>query len=252
VSAAQRLEMRGVTKRFGGVVAVEGVDLVVGPGEVVGLIGPNDAGKSTLLKIAARIERPTQGSVVIDGRRTDRMMPASVARLGVHYGFQRTRLLPELSVQDHVAMALADRRVVPSFLSFGWIHRTRSADVDRALTDFEITHVRTQAAADLSFGQRQLLCLAMASVRDVHLLMLDEPLAGLSGESIALVRRSLDLLVSTGVSVIVVEHRLKSLAAICGRFVVMDRGRLIADGLPDEVMGRSDVLDAYFGGGTRR
>ena len=248
--AVPRLDIRSLIKRFGGATAVDGVDLCVAPGEIVGLIGPNGCGKSTLLNVIMRVLQPTSGAVFIDGVATSRMSPHQVARLGVHYGFQRTRLLPEASVAEHVEMALAEHGLARSFASRRWADRTGRERAAAALHSLGIESLCGQRASELSYGERQLLCLAMASVRKAKIVLLDEPLAGLSGESIERFSNRVQAFARDGAAVMIVEHRIRSLAAICQRFVVMSEGRVIADGVPADVIERPQVVRAYFGRGA--
>jgi len=248
--SAPRLEVRSLVKRFGGAVAVDGVDLTLEPGEIVGLIGPNGCGKSTLLNLIMRVLRPTSGTVLIDGAATDRLLSHRIARMGVHYGFQRTRLLPEMLVSEHVEMALAKHGLLRSLWSRHWTDRVGRREARGALAALGIAALGSQYASALSFGQRQLLCLAMASVRNARIVLLDEPLAGLSGESIARFSEHVGAFAAAGAAVMIVEHRIKSLAALCPRFIVMNEGRIIADGPPADVTERTEVMRAYFGRGS--
>lgn len=249
-SVPPRLDIRSLVKRFGGATAVDGVDLRAAAGEIIGLIGPNGCGKSTLMNLIMRVLQPTSGGVFIDGIATDQMSTHQIACLGVHYGFQRTRLLPEVSVVEHVEMAMADHGLVRSFASRYWVNHTRREQAALALKSLGIEPLSGQRASELSYGQRQLLCLAMASVRKANVVLLDEPLAGLSGESIERFSNQVRVFAQGGATVIIVEHRIKSLAAICPRFVVMSEGRVIADGVPAEVIERPQVVRAYFGRGA--
>lgn len=244
---APRLEIRQLVKKFGGAVAVDGVDLAVGAGEIVGIVGPNGSGKSTLLNLVTRIERPSGGAVFIDGESIAKLNVHEVSRRGVHYGFQRTRLLPEMSVAEHLQMALADRSALRSVGTRRWVDPEGLRRVDETLRRTGLAALAGQSASELSFGQRQLLCLAMATIREAMLVLLDEPLAGLSGEAIGVFAGHVEACAARGAAVLIVEHRLRSLAQICQRFVVMDHGRIIADGVPAEVMSRPEVLAAYFG-----
>ncbi|MFO1188868.1 MAG: ATP-binding cassette domain-containing protein [Alphaproteobacteria bacterium] len=242
-----RLEVRSLVKRFGGATAVDGVDLRMAAGEVVGLIGPNGCGKSTLLNLIMRVLQPTSGKVLIDGVATSRMATHQIARLGAHYGFQRTRLLPEVSVVAHIEMALAEHGLARSLAARRWVDRTGRERAAEVLKSLGIEALSGQRASELSYGQRQLLCLAMASVRKAKIVLLDEPLAGLSGESIERFGNHVRGFARDGAAVMIVEHRIKSLAAICPRFIVMNEGRIIADGAPRDVIERPQVVSAYFG-----
>jgi ABC-type branched-subunit amino acid transport system ATPase component len=251
VESTPRLRAERVSKRFGGVRVLDGVSVEVAPGEVVGLIGPNGSGKTTLLNCIAGVLRRNGGRIYIDEKDVTRTPTHRLARLGMFYSFQRTRLLPELSVAEHVVMVLGSRQVLPSVVSRGWSHSTSTSAVDEVLDRFLLGHVRAQPAGSLSFGQRQLLCLALAMAGDARIVLLDEPLAGLSGESITRIGDKVTELASAGVSVVIVEHRLRSLASLCSRFIVMHEGAVIAEGAPAQVLDEPHVVEAYFGTGRQ-
>jgi branched-chain amino acid transport system ATP-binding protein len=246
-----RLEARDVTKRFGATNVVSGVAVAARAGEVVGVIGPNGSGKTTLLNCIAGVLRPNRGEIRIDGHATTRLPMHKLARLGLFYSFQRTRLLPEMTAGEHVSMALGSRAVTHSMVSRGWSHTANTRGVQAVLERFLIDHVRDQPAGTLSFGQRQLLCLALAMAGDSSVVLLDEPLAGLSGESIDRIAEKVTEVAAAGAAVLIVEHRLKSLLTMCDRFVVMHEGAVIADGDPNVVMNDADVVKAYFGEGRQ-
>ncbi len=246
-TATPRLEVRNLVKRFGGAIAVDGIDLCAGPGEIIGVVGPNGSGKSTLMNLIMGVEKATAGSIHINGTLSSQLDTYQISRLGVHYSFQRTRLLPEMSAAEHLQMAIADRGVARSVVSSQWAASEGRQRVEEVLGLVNLAHLATQRASELSFGQRQLLCLAMAVIRRAQLILLDEPLAGLSGESIGIFARNIQEYAARGAAVLIVEHRLRSLGEMCQRFVVMDHGQIIADGTPTEVMKMPLVLDVYFG-----
>jgi ABC-type branched-subunit amino acid transport system ATPase component len=250
-TAPPRLRATEIFKRFGAVAAVDRVSLDVQEGEVLGLIGPNGSGKTTLLNCIAGVLRPNAGRIAIDGRDVTRTPTHRLARLGLFYSFQRTRLLPELSPAEHIAMVLGPREALSSVVSRGWSHSATRDDVLAILQRFLLTHVRDQPAGSLSFGQRQLLCLALAMAGEARVVLLDEPLAGLSGESITRIGSKITEVAAGGAAVIIVEHRLRSLISMSHRFVVMHEGSVIADGSPDEVLNAPHVVEAYFGTGRQ-
>jgi ABC-type branched-subunit amino acid transport system ATPase component len=246
-----RLRTVGVCRRFGAVKAVDQVTLGLAPGEIVGLIGPNGSGKTTLLNCIAGVLRESSGKVFLDERDVTRMPTHRLSKHGLFYSFQRTRLLPEVSAAEHIAMVLGHRGVLSSIGSRGWRHAALAPEVDEVLDRFLLGHVRSQPAGSLSFGQRQLVCLALAMAQEARLVLLDEPLAGLSGESIGRIGEKVGEVAASGATVLIVEHRLKSLVAMSDRFVVMHEGRVIADGAPDDVLNDAEVIRAYFGTGRQ-
>lgn len=239
------LSVRSVSKRFGGNIAVDGVSFDVAAGETVGVVGPNGSGKSTLLSAIAGVVSPTSGAIVLGGRNISGWPAHRAARAGVHFSFQRTRLFPEMTVAEHLLMGTADRRVLPALVRRGWANR--DARLDATITTYGLGDVAAHRATALSFGQRQLLSLALADTVGARLVLLDEPFAGLSGESVDTVGQQVKRMASLGVAFLIVEHRLRSLSQLCSRYVVMDQGELLADGAPTVVMERADVVAAYFG-----
>ena len=234
--AAPLLEARALTRRFGGLVAVDAVDLVVAAGEVRALIGSNGAGKSTLVAMLVGRLAPSEGRVILDGRDVTALPPARRVALGMGYTFQITRVFPELDVGDNVTVAL--QRHVPA--------GRRGAAVDAALERFGIGALRGRRAGELSYGHRRLLELAMATAGEPRLLMLDEPTQGLSDEEIANFRDVVRALAAS-TTILLIEHNMDVVMALAGRISVMHEGRLLAEGTPGEIRANVEVQRAYLG-----
>lgn len=248
------LEVRGLSKSFGGRVAVDGVDLTVGPGESVGLVGPNGAGKTTLFNCVGGQLRPDRGSVTFSGRELSGLAPWRRARLGIGRTFQRIEVFPELTVRDH--LLVADRvhhrrgqanlwrdlsnRAAPTPAELGRVEAVLSMAGLAELADLPV------GALDL--GTCRLVELARALVGEPSLLLADEPSSGLDeGETreVAGVLRALQL--TRGMAVLLVEHDLAVVRAVVDRVVVMDLGRVVASGPFGEVMAARAVRRAYLG-----
>lgn len=242
------LEVRGLAKRFDGRRAIDGVDLVVRRGSVHALIGPNDAGKTTLLNTLTGLLPPDDGQVLLDGEDVTGAAPSRLARLGVGRSFQHADLFWALSATDNVrlakaAVAGATRRpygVLPDDLdveSRGLLSRFGLSALERWLS-----------ASDLSNGDQRTLDLATALASRPRLLLLDEPTAGLSPretkDAVALIRR---LVAEDELTVVFVEHDMEVVFGIADRITVMHRGKVLAEGPPAEISEHPEVRRAYLG-----
>lgn len=244
------LELRGVSKRFGGLQAVEDVSIRVAPREIVGVMGPNGAGKSTLLDLIAGHQPVTAGRVFFDGHDLTRLTQFRRVRAGLVRVVQHAVHLEGLSAEENVALgsaAPAARR--------GWLARLRSKR-GRSLPPPARHHLRTvgledcagEVPAALSHWQRRLLAVARALASEPKLLLLDEPLAGLSDTEIDDFARLVHgLRERAGTTFVVVEHRIDALLRLCDRIVVLHRGAKIADDVPARITANRQVRDVYLG-----
>jgi branched-chain amino acid transport system ATP-binding protein len=244
------LECKGVTRRFGALVAVDNVDMTVAPGEIRAIIGPNGAGKSTLFNLITGMLRPNAGEVVFAGESISGMPVHQVAQKGIARTFQLCHVFPALTARENVRIAgqaRDDRRWLP--LGGGSVLR-RSADVaDEALERLRLTRFADVTASMLSHGDQRLLEVAMAIAQKPRLLMLDEPTQGLSIEETGRAIRILkDMLAAENLSVILVEHDMEVVFELADNITVLHRGRVIADGPPAAVRGDAEVRSAYLGG----
>lgn len=249
------LQVVGLCRRYGGVTAVDDVTVTVAPGEIVGLIGANGAGKTTVLDMVSGFLRPDRGRVLLGGRDVTTMAPASRARLGLGRVFQDARLFPSLPVAQALATALERQVEVPDpFLSLWWTADVRFSEealarqVDELVAAAGLQGCRHRMVSQLSTGMRRVVELACAAAHRPDVLLLDEPSAGLAQrESEALADRLLGLRDATGVAMVVVEHDVPLLAAVADRLVCLHLGRVIAEGPPQDVLASPAVLDAYLG-----
>ena len=244
------LECRGVSRRFGGLVAVDAVDLAVEPGEVRAVIGPNGAGKSTLFNVITGVLAPSDGEIYFAGERITALPVHRVIQKGVARTFQLTHLFPALTARENVRIAAQARhadRWRP--LAGGALFAATAAAADAALELMRISDVADVNAGLLSHGNQRLLEVAMALAQRPRLLLLDEPTQGLSVEetdqSVRILR---DMLGAGGLTVILVEHDMEVVFRLADKITVLHRGRVIADGPPDAVKANAEVQSAYLGG----
>jgi branched-chain amino acid transport system permease protein len=229
-----------VARYFGGVRALEGVDLRIREGELVGLVGPNGSGKTTLVSLLSGTLRPTRGVVRIAGRDITTLPPHRVAHVGVARTYQIPRPFPSMTVRDNVAMAIM----------FGRAARRLTVARDAAeehLGSVGLSHLADAHPSELNLHQRQLLEIARAIATSPQVLLLDEALAGLNpveiDAAVSVVRR----IHAAGISIVIVEHVLRVVNQLATRVVVLDRGTVLADGEPAAVMSDPAVVRAYLG-----
>lgn len=246
--AAPLLALENLRVRFGGVAAVDGASFTLEHGTFTGLIGPNGAGKTTLLRLIIGVVRADSGRIRLAGADITRLAVPQRARLGLGMSHQIVRPFRSLSVLDNVALAAGRRRVRNPLLSL--LHVGRSADRARARELLDLVGIGDAADAEpatLPLGYLKRLELARALAPDPRLLLLDEPLAGLNrGEA----RRLADTIAGihrAGTTVLLIEHNLAEVMRVCRRLVVLDQGRVIAEGEPRAVMADPKVRAAYLG-----
>lgn len=236
------LEGRGITKRFGGLVAVDAVDLDVGEGEIVGLIGPNGSGKTTLFNCIAGYYRPESGRLTFRGQSLVGLSPDRVCHLGIARTFQLSRAFVDLSVAQNVAVGAlyGNARV-------GGVGAAL-AEARRVLGAVGLAELADAPVSRLTLAQRKRLELARALATRPRLLLLDESMAGLNpveiGAAVELLRR---LSAELALTLVIVEHVMPVIMGLCHRVIVLDAGRKIADGSPAEVARAPAVLQAYLG-----
>jgi branched-chain amino acid transport system ATP-binding protein len=244
------LEAFDVVRRFGGVAAVDGVDLAASAGEVTALIGPNGAGKTTLFACLTGEERLDSGRVLLDGEDVTRLAPDARARRGMGRTFQRLAIFATLSVADNLLVG-AESRVAGSLTRglLGLPTPTAALDRDRVeevIALLDLADVRDQSAGTLSTGGQRMVELGRALCRDPHLLLLDEPASGLDTAETDRLRVVLRGLAADGMAVLLVEHDISLVLGAADVVYAMAAGRMLARGTPDQVRADPAVRAAYL------
>ncbi|NLG67337.1 MAG: ABC transporter ATP-binding protein [Actinobacteria bacterium] len=248
------IELKGITKIFGGLAAVSSLDLTVAKGEIHGLIGPNGSGKSTTLNLISGQYIPTSGQILLGGRDITRVPPAERTVLGIARTFQNIRLFRRLSVLDNVMVSRYCRTrsgLVPVFLRLPSERREEAQAREAALAALRVVDMDGRADAlpgDLPYGQQRLVEIARALATDPQVLMLDEPAAGMNPTE----KRDLQLLIARlnrehQLTILLVEHDMDLVMAACGRLTVLNFGAKIGEGSAYEVRANPDVIEAYLG-----
>ncbi|MGB8266437.1 MAG: ABC transporter ATP-binding protein [Candidatus Velthaea sp.] len=244
------LEARGVSKRYGGLVAVNDVSLRVEPFTITALIGPNGAGKTTFFRMLAGEIPPSSGTIAFKGRDITALGVTATAQLGIAKSYQITQLFPKLTVAENLTIpALAARRGAFRVDIFQRAERVNGlqALVERTLEQIGLTERAGDRADDLSYGEKRRLEIGLALATEPELLLLDEPAAGMSAnetaDTVALIKTLRD-----HVTIVIVEHDMDVIFGLADRILVLQDGKMIAEGTPGEIRADKRVQDAYLGG----
>jgi ABC-type branched-subunit amino acid transport system ATPase component len=244
------LELKELTKHFGGVRAVDRVDLSSAEGEIMGLIGPNGSGKSTIVNLICGLLPVTAGRVLFKGTDITDMPPHARVALGIARTFQNIRLFSRLTVGQNlwVAQNSAEQKTERHLL-LRWLGGSRQAreQIDNALQFFDLAHKRDELAGNLAFGEQRRLEFARALAANPSLLLLDEPAAGMNAEEIEQLDERIRKLRRHGVTILLIEHHMELMMAVADRVVVLNFGQKIADGKPAEIQANASVQEAYLG-----
>ena len=252
------LSVRDVTRRFGGVNAVDRCSLDVARGTITGLIGPNGAGKTTLFNLVTGFLHPTAGQIVFNGERIDGRSPQEIFARGMVRTFQVPREYKSMTVLENLVLVPAGQageRFWNSWFRPTLVGRQENENIDRALEVLEyvqLSHLRDEYAANLSGGQKKLLEFARTLMAKPRMILLDEPGAGVNRTLLRRLTGYIEQLrQNMGITFFIIEHDMDLVARLCNPVIVMSEGRVIMEGTPEEVRSNQQVLDAYLGGQYR-
>lgn len=246
------LEIRNVTKKFGGLTALDDVSFQIEQGEIRGLIGPNGAGKSTMFKNIAGFQTPTMGSILYEGKNIEGKKPHRIAEMGVVRTFQETTLFQELSVFENALIGAhisARTDIFSAILGLDSKKQEAAADkVMEVLQFMGLADRKDQLASQLPLGSQRALALSIALVSEPKLMLMDEPFAGMNAEE---TKHMMDLtrkVQKSGVTIVLVEHDMKTVMGLCDYLTVLNFGQVLAQGAPEDIRSNEKVIEAYLGG----
>ncbi len=247
------LEVKDIGRSFGGLKAVDGISFEVYEGEILGVIGPNGAGKTTLVNLISGIIQPSRGAVTFAGEVVTGRRPSRLTARGLVRTFQSTAVYGQRSVRENLVRGSYLTRypgAVAAFFNSAQARRRRAesqALVDGLLDRMGLAHVADAMAGSLPYGLQKILGIAIALAARPRLLMLDEPVAGLSAEETDQVRDAILQVRASGVTLMVIDHNMRFIAGLCDRLLVVAAGQELMRGQPDEVLRDSRVVQAYLG-----
>lgn len=247
------LEVRGLTKYFGGLAAVNGLDFDVNEGEIVGLIGPNGAGKTTVLNLLTGFHHLTRGEIIFKGRKLGHLKPNEIAARGIVRNFQSNVSFESLTVLENVLVAHhLQRRISPffSWLNIPIVRREGDKILQHSMEILEgvkLTEMKNEFPVNLPHGHRRALGISIAMAAKPALMLLDEPVTGMIAEETKFMMSCIRRMRDEGITILLVEHNMNVVMNICDRLVVLNFGKKIAEGLPEEIKNNKDVIDSYLG-----
>jgi branched-chain amino acid transport system ATP-binding protein len=247
------LAVSKLNKRFGGIVVANDIDLTLMSGHVLGLIGPNGAGKTSLFNLICGIVKPDSGHITLDGTSLETLPIRHRARRGLARTWQNLRLFPSLSVVDNLMLGptqYSADNLAEMLLRPGMVARREAETSDRAhgiLERVGLADIAQATIQEISFGQQKLVGVARAMMNDAKCLLLDEPMAGVEGQSYALIQKAVRDIAASGVAVCVVEHNVAFIRDLCDEGVFMFAGKVLARGSVEQLIADPQLTELYFG-----
>jgi branched-chain amino acid transport system ATP-binding protein len=247
------LEIKNVTKRFGGLIALNGFELEIQPGEILGLIGPNGSGKTTTFNVITGFLKADEGRVIFVGREITGLEPYVIAKMGVIRTFQLANLFFDLTVLDNILIGFHNLSKITLFDELLYTRSRRKEEkerLDKAMKILQLTELdshKNKLAKNLSAGWRKTLAIGIALAANPKLLLLDEPVCTLSPTRVSSIMNLIMKVRDSGISIMLIEHNMRAIMDYCDRIAVLNFGKKIAEGSPEQVKQDRDVINAYLG-----
>lgn len=239
------LELKNITKHFDGVAAVSDLSIKINPGAITSIIGPNGAGKTTLINLLSGILPLVSGVLVFGNKKYFKLKPYQMPQLGVTRTFQTVRLFEQMTVLDNILVVLTKRGVLASI--FERSNKATVIKAEKILRTVGLDHKKNDLAINLSYGQRKLLEIGRALAMEADIYLFDEPFAGLFHEMVTKVVGLIMQLKKSGKTVVLIEHNMDLIRQLSDQVIVLDSGKLLAQGKPNEVLAKPEVIEAYLG-----
>ena len=249
------LKIVGLEKRFGGLNAVSSLDISINQGDIMGLIGPNGAGKTTVFNLITGYLRPTMGRVAFEGNDITAKSPHYIASKGIARTFQATNIFPDFTILENIVLAYhlnAKTGFLKTVLHSPESRRNDRKILEKSMAILKLVGLEKLAAVTsnkLAHGHKRVLGMAIALATEPKLLLLDEPLGGMNAEEVTETMALIDKLWKKGITILLIEHNMRAAMSLCRKIVVLNFGRKIAEGTPEEIKGDKTVIQAYLGSG---